>query len=1725
MDMLYFDDMPLDWQLTLLNNSQNGENDVDISLLNQISNNSQNAKELLELKMSDNQLEHFLSTMDQPLVNHYNYEQVHTTQNINTMETDSISPLINQQFIDTNALNNSHLMQDINNIHDISNTSISLTPVKAEKDIPVSFTANEQYKNIDNQQLIQELINNKLQSIQRQVNNNINDVDYSSLIYNQELLNHFSNNDVVNLNTVGTKRKEAMPDLNTVHNTLNKKLKKVAVTVPSHTQNYTVSSTGVTQAKTSSNLHSSAMNFLSNSYSNDLQPTASTGITQEQLLLHYLNNVKNKELSAVSTIDANNISSVIDTLTANTTQDINSVIATPESLNSQSIPSTTSSAVDIQNTFIPNVSTQINNETDNNIQSTVTSSQYVSPKMVNSMNALPNQRTNDRKGHPQNIKKPVGQQIPMTSTMSKTSSTPAMIKGTKIADATIKNSATVNKKSTTINKKVKEEKSKEKTDKTLLKKVKMEEPSKNEILLSKSNTQDSSSSSTKVSTSFSTPLTSNPTNNVKYPLNTKVNASTTSTNASTSSSSNNPKLNSMSWVKTQENNEVKMAISRLKSNELTTPVVPLQVIKHQKKVAHNAIERRYRNNINDRIKQLQDVIPALQYTKNIKEKEKNQKENKKGGGDDDVVKIDETLIIDGIPAARKLNKATVLKSATDYIVHLKKTSTSLKEENKRLMEFIKKVGGEAMLNQFTKENGDLYEEKKPSTTTTTPSSKKKSSSSSSQSKEKGKRKEKGKQQSLPVQEASPPHIYSSDSPSPTQVNSPTSVSSISNEDEGTMLDILSGERENSRNNVNDFNSNSTFTTLMVSLSLFSVGLLEYGSYLTNSDSMTQYENYEVGRQGKVLIARSEDPLVISSGQPSSFYQYLKSKLVRMEENLFICSVFYLFIISLVIMIGKRIFDYNKKSRNKCISSIATYSLIEKIIIFNKSINELVAFGISKVNRRLFDRLFHLKNYSYPKLILSHCRMIERDILITKNKSQQYLIAVFYTTLQILNNIKFVTNEISYSTCSYILYTTAIQFYMNFKNIPFGKSIALSIWRKGNYFVSKIDEDKEEYEKSLNQSKKYDDYKRKRKINIDNEAIDSILKYINENPERCEKFFIKGRWIAFFDRNTIEMSNSFYDFSNQKCLLITFSTAYKYNILLNTFKEHGLKYIYMAPSVFAKSGESTEVETNSELENNGSLDDFPKDKKQIKEDFKNNYLSLSSHYFTNNYLISSLEAPINKIMSKLITDKTSKKKEKELSKMMKVDYILGTIVKVANSSLIVNDINLYWYAQILWIMVSWKKEYFKPIISENTMDKINVQLFYADQFRKLIISSVTSYYSDVVQDENEEEEEEDDDHINKEEKLKPSYSEELYSYSVEEEEEEEEEEESELDDDDDDDDNENENEEEDNDGDDHEDENDKENINNSEYEYVSKLKTETQPTTTNTLTSSYYHKESEYKTKFKKEANQELGQAYQSIAKHYFIPNYSTVHFISDSTRQFITLSLFTWLMVQKKKFNIAKRSTEKAYQILDKITNISLHNDEFSFTSLFEEENDYYPDIVLKFERIVTILAGTWLVEAEKIILNEEHQKGLSSIKEMNTAAVLKENSPSSSLSSSSSSSILEKSSPKNQQQPLVLSDIKKETIQDHHDENEINSADDVISLPKITINSEESTTSTDIMISMDNSMVPKISEYFSVYLQRYVKLLHYYQEMLPFIGSDIIAMECFKTIQRYQNDIKAYCL
>ncbi|CAG8775225.1 15490_t:CDS:2, partial [Dentiscutata erythropus] len=92
-----------------------------------------------------------------------------------------------------------------------------------------------------------------------------------------------------------------------------------------------------------------------------------------------------------------------------------------------------------------------------------------------------------------------------------------------------------------------------------------------------------------------------------------------------------------------------------------------------KKVAHNVIERRYRNNINERINDLKNVVPALCHLKNK---------------DDDVIEE-----VDGIPAATKTNKATILRKATEYIVHLKKNNFDLKCENVILKKIIAATPG------------------------------------------------------------------------------------------------------------------------------------------------------------------------------------------------------------------------------------------------------------------------------------------------------------------------------------------------------------------------------------------------------------------------------------------------------------------------------------------------------------------------------------------------------------------------------------------------------------------------------------------------------------------------------------------------------------------------------------------------------------------------------------------------------------------------------------------------------------------------------------------------------------------------------------------------------------------------------------------------------------------------------------------------------------------------
>ncbi|KAI5455579.1 hypothetical protein BGZ63DRAFT_398154 [Mariannaea sp. PMI_226] len=85
-----------------------------------------------------------------------------------------------------------------------------------------------------------------------------------------------------------------------------------------------------------------------------------------------------------------------------------------------------------------------------------------------------------------------------------------------------------------------------------------------------------------------------------------------------------------------------------------------------KKITHTMAEKRYRTNLNSKMATLTDCIPSLRIKSKI-------------GRDEDVTQDLEKL--DGLTPALKLNKATVLSKATEYIWQLEKRVKQLLDEN------------------------------------------------------------------------------------------------------------------------------------------------------------------------------------------------------------------------------------------------------------------------------------------------------------------------------------------------------------------------------------------------------------------------------------------------------------------------------------------------------------------------------------------------------------------------------------------------------------------------------------------------------------------------------------------------------------------------------------------------------------------------------------------------------------------------------------------------------------------------------------------------------------------------------------------------------------------------------------------------------------------------------------------------------------------------------------
>ncbi|AMD19861.1 HCL290Cp [Eremothecium sinecaudum] len=89
-----------------------------------------------------------------------------------------------------------------------------------------------------------------------------------------------------------------------------------------------------------------------------------------------------------------------------------------------------------------------------------------------------------------------------------------------------------------------------------------------------------------------------------------------------------------------------------------------------KRMSHNVIEKKYRTNINDKILQLREIVPALRVAAKIEE--------------GSTVTEEDCIQLDGLEPARKLNKASILIKTIEYIKHLEGKCSVLVMDNMQL---------------------------------------------------------------------------------------------------------------------------------------------------------------------------------------------------------------------------------------------------------------------------------------------------------------------------------------------------------------------------------------------------------------------------------------------------------------------------------------------------------------------------------------------------------------------------------------------------------------------------------------------------------------------------------------------------------------------------------------------------------------------------------------------------------------------------------------------------------------------------------------------------------------------------------------------------------------------------------------------------------------------------------------------------------------------------------
>lgn len=124
---------------------------------------------------------------------------------------------------------------------------------------------------------------------------------------------------------------------------------------------------------------------------------------------------------------------------------------------------------------------------------------------------------------------------------------------------------------------------------------------------------------------------------------------------------------------------------------------------HQpEETGHNAVEKRYRNNINSHIAALADLVPALQHLRSLPSAATSRRHSSQFIVSTSAIGKIPTGLVDGVKAATKLSKGNILSKSVDYMRHLLRRRAELKEDIDDLKAVVKSRvdGGERLIHEW-----------------------------------------------------------------------------------------------------------------------------------------------------------------------------------------------------------------------------------------------------------------------------------------------------------------------------------------------------------------------------------------------------------------------------------------------------------------------------------------------------------------------------------------------------------------------------------------------------------------------------------------------------------------------------------------------------------------------------------------------------------------------------------------------------------------------------------------------------------------------------------------------------------------------------------------------------------------------------------------------------------------------------------------------------------------